>query len=79
MDFAVYLLDTLKEIFVKKQKSEENIIRILIDPHGAIQDLINRKIKCVGEADNRFREDALRTIRALRFVSVLNQKLRNKK
>lgn len=79
LDFAVYLLDTLKEIFVKKQKSEENIIRILIDPHGAIQDLINRKIKCVGEADNRFREDALRTIRALRFVSVLNQKLRNKK
>lgn len=79
LDFAIYLIDILKEVFSKKQKSKENVIRILIDPHWAIQDLIDKKIKCVWEPDNRFTEDALRTIRALRFVSVLNQKLRNKK
>ena len=78
MDFAVYLLDTLKDIFARKQKSKENIIRFIIDPHGWIQDLIQKKIKCVWDPDNRFTEDALRTIRALRFISVLNQKLRNK-
>ncbi|MCK9467153.1 MAG: HD domain-containing protein [Candidatus Absconditabacterales bacterium] len=79
LDFLVYLIDVLKEVFVKKQKSKDNIIRILIDPQGSIQDLMDKKIKCVGKADNRFVEDALRTIRALRFISVLNQKLRNKK
>ena len=79
LDFLVYLIDVLKEVFVKKQKSKDNIIRILIDPQWAIQDLMDKKIKCVWKADNRFVEDALRTIRALRFVSVLNQKLRNKK
>lgn len=76
-DFASYLFDTLWENFVNLSKSDEEIIRIIIDPHQWIQDIINRKIKCVWEADKRFTEDSLRIIRALRFVSVLNQKLRD--
>lgn len=77
-DFAVYLFDTISENFVHLAKSRENIIRIIIDPHHGIQDLIDRKIKCVGEPDKRFQEDSLRIVRALRFVSVLNQKFREK-
>lgn len=76
-DFAIYLLDTIKELFILKKKSKDNIIRIIIDPHKWLQDILKKTIKCVWDPDNRFTEDALRTIRALRFVSVLNQKLRN--
>jgi tRNA nucleotidyltransferase (CCA-adding enzyme) len=49
----------------------------LVDPHKGIQDLINKKLQTVGNADKRFNEDALRIIRALRFPNILNIKLRN--
>lgn len=75
--FATYLIDTLHEDFVNSKKSSESKIRIITDPHKWIQDIVNRKIKCVGEPEKRFTEDALRIVRALRFVSVLNQKLKD--
>lgn len=43
----------------------------LIDPFGGKDDIERKMIRCVGEADKRFGEDALRIIRALRFASVL--------
>ena len=43
----------------------------LIDCFGGIDDLKNGVIRCVGEPDKRFTEDALRILRALRFASVL--------
>ena len=75
--FATYLIDTLHEDFINSKRCPEAKIRIIIDPHKWIQNIINRKIKCVGEPEKRFTEDALRIIRALRFVSVLNQKLKD--
>jgi len=50
-------------------------LQFIIDPYEWIQDLINRKLKAVGNPDDRFNEDALRIIRAVRFVNVVNQKL----
>ncbi|MGN7386606.1 CCA tRNA nucleotidyltransferase [Sporosarcina sp. SAFN-015] len=44
----------------------------LIDPFSGMIDLQNRKIRAVGKAADRFHEDALRMIRAIRFSSVLN-------
>lgn len=44
----------------------------LKDYFGGREDLGKRCIRCVGEADTRFREDALRILRALRFASVLD-------
>lgn len=41
----------------------------LIDPWGGYSDLCNSLIRCVGNPDDRFREDALRILRALRFAS----------
>lgn len=41
----------------------------LIDPFNGQADIIDKKIRCVNNADTRFREDALRIIRALRFAS----------
>ena len=75
--FATYLIDILHEDFWYIERSSEWKIRIIIDPHKWIQDILNRKIKCVGEPTKRFTEDALRIVRALRFVSVLNQKLKD--
>ena len=43
----------------------------LIDPFGGKADLYNQKIRAVGDADERFHEDALRMMRAIRFSSVL--------
>lgn len=39
-----------------------------IDPHLGLTDIINRKIRCVGSASNRFHEDKLRMFRAVRFA-----------
>lgn len=47
-----------------------------MDPHQGIQDLIGKKLRAVGEADKRFTEDALRILRGMRLVSVLNEKLK---
>lgn len=45
--------------------------RGLIDPYGGERDLRDRIIRCVGEPERRFDEDALRILRALRFASTL--------
>ncbi len=44
----------------------------LIDPFNGKSDIKNRVIRCVGEPDIRFNEDALRIFRALRFASTLD-------
>lgn len=41
----------------------------IIDPFGGYGDLDNKVIRCVGNPDDRFQEDALRILRALRFAA----------
>lgn len=41
----------------------------LVDPYGGMRDLVMQEINCVGDPFERFREDALRIMRALRFTS----------
>lgn len=43
----------------------------LIDPFGGQADISRRTVRAVGEPDDRFSEDALRLLRALRFSSAL--------
>ncbi|MGA9288623.1 MAG: CCA tRNA nucleotidyltransferase [Anaerobacillus sp.] len=50
----------------------------LIDLHGGQEDLKLRVIRTVGESTERFQEDALRMLRALRFLSVLDFSLEKK-
>lgn len=40
-----------------------------VDPHGGREDLDGRVLRAVGNAAERFKEDALRTLRAARFAS----------
>ena len=44
----------------------------LVDLFGGREDLARRVIRCVGVPRERFREDALRILRALRFASVFD-------
>mgnify|MGYP005774246925 CR=1 FL=1 len=44
----------------------------LIDPFNGCWDIQNRIIRCVGNPDDRFQEDGLRILRALRFSCQLN-------
>jgi len=46
--------------------------RGLVDLYGGCLDIENRIIRCVGTATERFSEDGLRILRALRFASVLD-------
>jgi tRNA nucleotidyltransferase (CCA-adding enzyme) len=47
----------------------------LIDPHNGQQDLEDRLLRCVGLASDRFNEDALRILRAMRFSITKDLKL----
>ena len=44
----------------------------LVDYFNGISDIKNSIIRCVGDADKRFKEDALRMLRAVRFSCQLN-------
>jgi len=44
----------------------------LIDPFNGLEDIEYKKIDCVGSTKERFGEDALRILRAIRFASQLN-------
>ena len=44
----------------------------VVDLFGGQEDLVQRRIRCVGDPDERFTEDALRILRALRFSAQLD-------
>lgn len=52
--------------------------RGLIDPFDGQHDLLHETISCVGDPDDRFKEDALRLMRALRFASTYGFKISDK-
>ena len=48
----------------------------LVDPFGGMADIENKTLRCVGVAEERFTEDSLRILRALRFASCLGFTIR---
>jgi tRNA nucleotidyltransferase (CCA-adding enzyme) len=58
---------------IKDQKSN-----ILIDPYGGREDLKKKIIRAVGDPEKRFKEDALRLMRAIRFASQLGFSIEEK-
>jgi tRNA nucleotidyltransferase (CCA-adding enzyme) len=76
---SVSFTDSLKEDLSRRDftinaMAYNNVIG-LVDYFGGQKDLSRKEIKCVGNANDRFNEDALRIIRALRFSSVLGFKI----
>ena len=47
----------------------------LVDPYCGYEDIQDRKIRCVGNPDDRFQEDGLRILRVLRFSVQLGFKI----
>jgi len=47
----------------------------LVDYYGGIEDIINKKVKCVGDPIKRFSEDYLRMLRGIRFSTQLEYDL----
>ncbi len=50
----------------------------IVDPFGGIADIENKTLRCVGDPTERFKEDSLRILRALRFASVLGFNIEEK-
>ncbi|MBL7053307.1 MAG: HDIG domain-containing protein [Candidatus Portnoybacteria bacterium] len=50
----------------------------ILDPFKGQKDLKDKKIKAVGNPDDRFNEDALRMLRAIRLATELNFKIESK-
>lgn len=45
---------------------------LIIDKHNGLEDIEKKTIRAIGEAEERFKEDALRMLRACRFASKLS-------
>lgn len=50
----------------------------LVDPYGGREDLASGILRCVGDPERRFSEDALRILRALRFSAQIGLRLEEK-
>ena len=47
----------------------------VVDFYGGVGDIEGGLVRCVGDPDRRFREDALRLLRALRFASIFGMRI----
>lgn len=72
VDFTIELYEDLSRRDFTINAMAYNREEGLIDYFNSQEDLINKEIRTVGNPDNRFNEDALRMLRAVRFASVYN-------
>lgn len=70
--FTPSLLEDLKRRDFTINAMAYNEAEGLIDAFDGMKDLKNRQIRCVGEPRERFTEDALRILRAVRFSAQLD-------
>lgn len=68
VQFTKNLEDDLKRRDFTINAMAYNSTEGLIDPFHGVEDIIQKKIRCVGSAEERFNEDALRILRAVRFA-----------
>lgn len=71
VEFSDKLLDDLSRRDFTINSMAFNPRTGLVDEFGAQKDMFNRRIACIGDPKVRFKEDALRIMRALRFASEL--------
>lgn len=73
--FTASLLEDLKRRDFTINAMAYNAGSGIVDEFGGIQDLENRVIRCVGNPVERFTEDALRMMRAVRFSGQLGYEI----
>ena len=67
--------DLARRDFVINAMAYDPIAHNLRDPFGGQKDLLSKRVRAVGCALDRFREDGLRVMRAVRFAAVLGFEL----
>src|SRR5579872_1362085 len=63
---------TINAIAMQLITQNPELKTIIVDPYNGQQDLKNRIIRAVGNPNERFKEDALRLMRAIRFATQLS-------
>ncbi|MGN0301715.1 MAG: CCA tRNA nucleotidyltransferase [Anaerotardibacter sp.] len=70
---SVLFVETIEEDIYRRDFTINTLAyhpdRGLLDLCGGLDDLQEKKIRCVGKSEDRFREDPLRIMRALRFCA----------
>lgn len=74
---AVTFLDEIEKDLARRDFTVnaiawDPVADVVVDPFGGIADAARRRIRAVGNAVDRFSEDGLRSLRAVRFASVLS-------
>jgi tRNA nucleotidyltransferase (CCA-adding enzyme) len=67
--------DLARRDFTMNAIAFDPVSEAIVDPFGGRQDLAGRIVRAVGEPAERFREDGLRVLRAVRFMAVLELEL----
>lgn len=76
--FTASLLEDLKRRDFTINAMAYNDAEGIVDAFGGMQDLKDHVIRCVGDPANRFAEDALRMMRAVRFSGQLGYEIEEK-
>ncbi len=77
VDFVDELVEDLKRRDLTINAIAYNESDGIVDPLGGIADINSKVIKAVGNPEERFREDAIRMIRAIRFASRFDFNIEN--
>lgn len=75
--FAGNIADDLSRRDFTSNAIAFNLLQGIVDPFGGRNDIENKVLRCVGAPEERFKEDSLRILRALRFASVLGFEIDN--
>ena len=70
-DFTINAIAFDMNNFLRKSASSPRQSAFLVDPFGGQKDMRDGIIRAVGNAEDRFNEDALRMMRAVRFATEL--------
>ncbi len=76
--FTTNLIEDLKRRDFTINAMAYNINGKLIDAFGGIEDIKGKVVRCVGIPEERFGEDALRILRAIRFSAQLGYRIEEK-
>lgn len=71
VEFTTNLVEDLKRRDFTINAMAYNHVTGLVDEFGGIDDLDKKRVVCVGDPNERFKEDALRMLRAVRFSGQL--------
>ena len=79
-DFTInsMALEIQKEPSSFCKRNSVPLVPLIIDPYGGREDIEKKLIRAVGSPEDRFSEDALRMMRAVRFASILDFKIEAK-